>query len=143
MATGANPLGDLVMRALMNRSAGGAPGVTGGPGGPGAAPGGGPEAGEAYAQQVSELKGADPGQMIAQLKKLKSIFAVMAVQNMERLPNVSGQIYKLIPQIDRVIKEAQQAANVSTAVRNPISMGAAQPPPAGGEGGGNAMPGMF
>ncbi len=89
---------------------------------------------------MSELKGADPGQMMAQLKKLKSIFAVMAVQNMERLPNVSGQIYKLIPQIDRVIKEVQQAASVNSAVRNPIQMGAAQPPP-GGEGGG--MPRQF
>lgn len=129
------------MRALMNRSAGGAPGMTGSPGmGGGGAPGS-PEAGEAYAQQVSELKGADPGQMMAQIKKLKQIMAVLAVQNMERLPNVSGQIYKMIPMFDRVIKEIQQAASVNQAVRNPIQMGAANPPQ-GGEGP-NPAPGMF
>lgn len=87
---------------------------------------GGPDTGQQYASQVSELKGADPGGLIRQLKAMKQICAIMLVQNMERLPNVSGKISKLIPMLDQVIKEAQQASNVSTAVR-PIGMGAAQP----------------
>ena len=122
------------MRALMNRT------------GQGGQAGGGigmdsPGAGEEYAKQVSDLKGADPGQMMAQIKRLKQICAVLAIQNMERLPNVSGQMYKIIPMFDRVLKEIQQAQSVNAAVRNPISMGAATPQP--GQEGGNATPGMF
>ncbi|SRR5229473_1204684 len=139
MATGTSPL-QMLMSAMQNRSAAGGPA-----GAPGAGPGLGmetPGAGDAYASQVSELKGADPGQLLSQLKKMKQIFAVLLVQNLERLPNVSGQISKLIPQIDKVIKEVQQASSVNAAVRNPIQMGAAQPQP-GAEGGTNRSPGMF
>ena len=93
----------------------------GGPGGPG-----GP--GDDYAKQVSELKGADPSGINRQLKAIKQILAIMAVSNMERLPNVSGQLYKIIPMFDRVLKEVQQASSVDMAVRNPIQMSAAQPP---------------
>jgi hypothetical protein len=89
---------------------------------------GGPDAGQQYGQQVAELKGADPGGLMRQLKAMKQILAIMAVSNMERLPNVSGQLYKIIPMFDRVMKEAQQAASVNTAVRQPpIGMGAANP----------------
>lgn len=113
-----------------------------GAGSPGAASagmtgmGGDPSGGDAaaqYSQQVSELKGADPGMLLRQLKQMKQICAVLMVQNLERLPNVSGQLAKLVPQFDRVIKEAMQASNVNSAVRNPVQMGAAQPPaPSGG-----------
>lgn len=133
-----NPLAQQVMSALMQRSASGTgqPGQSGPSGAappPGAGgPGGGDDAGAAYAQQVSELKGADPGQLLQQVKKIKQIFAVMLVQNLERLPNVSGKISKLIPAIDSVMKEIQQAQNVNQAVRNPIQFGAAsQPQPEG------------
>ena len=77
-----------------------------------------------------------------QLKSMKQIMAIMAVQNLERLPNVAGQLFKLIPQFDKVIKEAMQASNVASAVRSPIQMGAANPPadgqqnPPGAPGGG-------
>ena len=134
MAAGSNPLAAMVMSALQNRSAQAAPGMSGqggammtgmggqgGPGGPG-----GP--GDDYAKQVSELKGADPSGINRQLKAIKQILAIMAVSNMERLPNVSGQLYKIIPMFDRVLKEVQQASSVDMAVRNPIQMSAAQPP---------------
>jgi hypothetical protein len=97
--------------------------------------GGSPQGGDPasdYAQQVSELKGADPGMLLRQLKTMKQMCAVLMVQNLERLPNVSGQLSKLIPQFDRVIKEISQAGNVDAAVRNPIAMGAANPPQQGG-----------
>lgn len=139
MGQPSNPLMAQVMSALQQRSAAG----TGAPGAPGqTGQGGGDDAGQAYAQQVSELKGADPGALLDQVKKIKQIFAVMLVQNLERLPNVSSKISKLIPSIDGVMKEIQSAQNVNQAVRNPISMGAAQPQP-GAEGGTNTSPGSF
>lgn len=133
MAAAGNPLASMIMSALQNRTqaGGGQPGQTmPGQGAPGGDPsgGGGGDAGSQYAQQVSELKGADPGMLLRQLKQMKQICAVLMVQNLERLPNVSGQLAKLVPMFDRVIKEATQAQNVNSAVRNPIQMGAAQPP---------------
>jgi len=146
----------MLIAALQQRQgqSGGAPGG-GMPPGAGGTPAGDPAASD-YAQQVSSLKGADPGNMVRQLKALKQILAVMAVQNLERLPNVAGQIFKVIPSFDRIIKEAMQASNVAGAVRNPINMSAAQPPAdsmggqnptagapggGGGMGGGPVMPG--
>jgi len=104
---------------------------------PGAGPGGpgGDDAGSQYAAQVAELKGADPGMLLRQLKQMKQICAVLMVQNLERLPNVSGQLSKLVPMFDRVIKEVQQAASTSSAVRGPVDMGAAQPPQSPASGG--------
>jgi hypothetical protein len=133
VAAGSNPLAQMVMSALQNRSAQAQPGMSGqgasmlgamggqGQGGPG----------DDYAKQVADLKGADPSGINRQLKAIKQILAIMAVSNMERLPNVSGQLYKIIPMFDRVLKEVQQASSVDMAVRNPIQMSAAQPPQAG------------
>jgi len=136
MAAGSNPLAQMVMSALQSRTAGGggAPGATmpgQAPGMPGQ-PGGGDDAGAQYAQQVSELKGADPGMLLRQVQKMKQICAVLMVQNLERLPNVAGKLSKLIPAFDGVIKELQQAKNVDSAVRPPIGLGAASPPQEGG-----------
>lgn len=122
MASPTNPLASQIMTALMARQQGGSPG------------GAGDDAGQQYAQQVSELKGADPGGMVRQLKAMKQICAIMLVQNLERLPNVAGKISKLIPMLDQVIKEANQAQNVNAAVRNPINMAAANPPAPQGPG---------
>ena len=102
----------------------------GGPAAQSGQPGGAPSAGDAYAQQVSSLKGADPGGRLRQVNQMKQIIGVMLVQNLERLPNVAGKLSKLIPAFDAVIKEIQQAANTDAAVRTPpIAMGAAQPAP--------------
>ena len=142
MAAGNNPIAQLVMSALQSRTAGGggAPGATM-PGQAPVTPGqGGDDAGAQYSQQVSELKGADPGMLLRQVQKMKQICAVLMVQNLERLPNVAGKLSKLIPAFDGVIKEIQQAKNVDSAVRPPISMGAAQPPQ---EGGNTAVGGGF
>lgn len=140
MGSPASSLGPMLIAALQQRQGQSAqpgggmpPGVGGTPAGEGAA--------SDYAQQVSSLKGADPGNMVRQLKALKQILAIMAVQNLERLPNVSGQIFKVIPSFDRIIKEAMQASNVAGAVRNPIQMSAAQPP-ADSMGGQNPQVGM-
>jgi hypothetical protein len=107
------------------------PGQTPGmPGVPGASGAPSEDAGAQYAQQVSELKGADPGMLLRQVTQIKKICASLGVQNLERLPNVAGQLLKLVPQFDRVIKEIQQAASTNSAVRAPLNMGAAQPPQA-------------
>jgi hypothetical protein len=129
MAAGPGGIGQLIMSALQGRTAsgGGAPGGMPGMPGGGGDPGGGDQ-GAQYAQQVAQLKGADPGMLLQEMKQMKQKCAVLMVQNLERLPNVSGTLSKLIPQFDRVIKEIQQAQNVNSAVRSPIGMGAAQPP---------------
>ena len=131
MGAGIQP--GAILAALQGRTQGGAMAPGGGPaaqaGGAAGGPGGPAGAGDQYAQQVASLKGADPGGLLRQLQQMKQICAVMLVQNLERLPNVSGKLAKLIPQFDAVIKEAQQAANTDAAVRNPIQMGAAQPAP--------------
>lgn len=126
-----NPMMGQVMAALQGRTQGGTTP-------PGQAPGqaASMDAGGEYAQQQADLRGADPNSLLRQLKAMKSICAVMLVQNLERLPNVAGKLSKMIPQFDAVIKEVQQASSVQGAVR-PISMGAAQPgePPQQGMGG--------
>lgn len=132
------------MAALQAKQGGGAGATPGGgmPPSPGA--GGGSDIGQQYAQQVSELRGADPGGLARQLKAMKQILSIMLVQNLERLPNVSGQIAKLIPMFDRVLKEVSQAGNVNSAVgggSRSIQMGAANPP-SPQPGGGTTPPGM-
>lgn len=136
MGSAPGGIGQLIMSALQNRTAagGGMPGQTM-PGQSGGMPGG-EDAGAAYAQQVSELKGADPGMLLREMKQMKQKCAVLMVQNLERLPNVSGQLSKLIPMFDRVVKEISQAQNVNSAVRPPIGLGAAQPPQQGATPGG-------
>lgn len=126
MAAGPGGIGQLIMSALQSRTAagGGQPGQT--------MPGGGDPSGDPgaqYAQQVASLKGADPGLLLQEMKAMKQKCAVLMVQNLERLPNVSGQLSKLIPMFDRVVKEISQAQNVNSAVRQPLGMGAAMPPP--------------
>ncbi len=142
MASSPNPLMSMIMSGLQARTSagGGMPGQTM-PGQQAPQGMGGGDAGEQYASQVAELKGADPGMLLRQLDQLKKVLANIAVQNMQRLPNVSGKIFKIIPQFDQVIKEVQQAQNVNSAVRNPISMGAATPPQE--TGGGMAAGGGF
>jgi hypothetical protein len=142
MGSAPGGIGQLIMSALQNRTAagGGMPGQTmpgGMPGMPGGGgdPGGG-DPGAQYAQQVAELKGADPGMLLREMKQMKQKCAVLMVQNLERLPNVSGQLSKLIPMFDRVVKEISQAQNVNSAVRQPVGMGAAQPPLQGAPPGG-------
>ena len=109
---------------------GGAPPGAGAPGGDaGGGPGGGDNTGGDYSSMLSDLRRADPQTLMRQLHQMKSIFAVLMVHYLESLPNVAGRISKVIPHIDNVIKEAEKAASVSGAVRNPIAMGAAQPTP--------------
>ena len=129
MAAGSGGIGQLIMSALQSRAPSGPqpPAMPGLPGGGGGMPGGG-DSGAEYAQQVASLKGADPGMHLQEMKAMKQKCAVLMVQNLERLPNVSGQLSKLIPMFDRVVKEISQAANVNSAVRSPIGMGAAMPP---------------
>jgi hypothetical protein len=140
VAAGAGGLGQIIMQALQARGGqpGGQPGAM--PGGmPGGQPSGGgdPGAGD-YAQQIAQLKGADPGLLLQTMKAMKQQVAVLMVQNLERLPNVSGKLSKLIPQFDGVIKEIMQASNVNQAVQ-PLGMGAAMPP----QGSPNATPGAM
>lgn len=133
MGAGPGGIGQLIMSALQSRTAAGGGGAPGMPGGGGDPSGGDPS--QQYAQQVSELKGADPGMLLRQMKQMQKICAVLAVNNLERLPNVAGKLSQLSEKFNGVIKELMQAQNVNSAVRQPVGMGAAQPPQDGVPGG--------
>ena len=113
-----------------------------GPGGPPAPPMGGPggpgggDAGGDISSMLSDLRGADPNVTMSQLKFMKQILGAMLVHNMERNPNVSGKIAKVIPHFDAILKELDKAAQVTGAVRQPIAMGAAMTPSTAGGGAG-------
>lgn len=127
MSTAPNPMAQMIMQAMMRQQQGGGapPGMPGMPGAPG---GGQPQSpGDAYSQQVSELKGADPGGLLRQLKAIKQICAIMLVQNLERLPQLNKPLTKMLNDCGDAIKAAEEASKVNQAVR-PIGMGAAQPP---------------
>lgn len=132
MAAGPSGLPQMIMAALQAKTAAGAGGAPGGQPGQG----GGDQGGDAqYAQQVSSLKMADPGMLLREIKSMQQRCAILVVQNLERMPNVAGKLSKLNNDFNGVIKELSQAQNVNQAVRNPVNMGAAQPPqdaPTGG-----------
>jgi hypothetical protein len=145
MAGAANPLAVALQSKLAQLQGGApaAPGGAGGPGGPGGMPGGpgGPggspedDAAQQLQSQASELHGADPGALLRQLQKVRSVLGTIFVQTFQRLPQVSNQISMTLKQLDRAIKECQTAAQTASAVRKPIdfSMAAAtQPQPGGG-----------
>lgn len=126
MASGINP--GMILAALQGRTSQG----QSIPGQGAAQQSGAQDPGDAYASQVSALKGADPGMRLRQIKQLQKIVGVMIVETMETMPNVSSKLAAVFKTFDPVVKELQQASNVNAAVRNPtpqINMGAAQPPP--------------
>lgn len=119
-AAAAAPSGPMAALAAMG--GGGAPG----PAGPG---GDTNDAGNSFAAMLADLRGADPGMLVQQLRRMQQLMAVMAVHFLGSVPGAAGQMSKMVPQFDRIVKEAQQAAGVNAAVRSPIQMGAAQPSP--------------
>jgi hypothetical protein len=88
---------------------------------------------------LSDLRRADPNILMRQLTRMKQIFAAMLTFYLESQPNVSGKIARVIPHIDSIINEAQKSASTAGAVRQPITMGAAQPTPQGMSSGPGAM----
>lgn len=120
MATPPNPMAQMVMQAMMRQQQGGG-------GAPGGAPGGQQSPGDAYSQQVSELKGADPGGLKRQLDAIKRIVSILLIQNMERLPALTKPLTKMINDMGDAVKVLDEANKVNQVVR-PIGMGAATPP---------------
>jgi len=125
--TGANPMSALAMLA-QRLGAGGASGPSGQPAGGDASEASGSNLGE----MASELHGADPAFLLKSLQQIKKNLSQLFVMSSMRLPNVSGQIAKSMIQLDRAIKEAQQAATTQSVVRAPLGFTMA---------GGNAAPG--
>ena len=78
---------------------------------------------------MADNRGADSGLLVQQLRRIQQLLAVAAVHFLPSVPAAAGQMSKMVPLFDRVIKEAQQAANVNATIRQPIQMGAAQPSP--------------
>jgi hypothetical protein len=112
---GANPMAGVLLQALSARQ--NAPG--------GGGPGGGP--GQEYAQQASELHGADPQMLLRQMQKMNELMGILFIQTFQRLPNVANQISAAMKLWARAIKEGQQAASTAAVVRNPVNFSAAQP----------------
>lgn len=90
--------------------------------------------GDQLSQMSSELHGADPGLVLQQLQKIRSLLVATFVKTAMSLPNVSNQIAQVLKANDRAIKEAQQAATTASAVRPPVGLSVAAQPgtPAGG-----------
>jgi hypothetical protein len=90
--------------------------------------------GDQLSQMSSELHGADPGLVLQQLQKIRSLLVATFVKTAMSLPNVSNQIAQVLKANDRAIKEAQQAATTASAVRPPVGLSVANQPgaPAGG-----------
>jgi hypothetical protein len=95
---------------------------------------------------LANNRGADPGVLVQQLRNMARVLATYTVFYMEPLPQVAGELSKMIPQINRVIGHAEKAQNVNAAVRGaqqsrqPIQMGAAMPSPQAPPGGGMGLP---
>lgn len=85
------------------------------------------ESGMGAGQMAAELHGADPAFLLRSLQQIKQQLSQLFVQSSMRLPNVSGNIAKTMTQLDRAIKEAQQAASTQSVVQSPIGFS-----PAGG-----------
>lgn len=108
-----------------------------GAGGASGPPGQPPDAGN-VSQMASELHGADPAFLLKTLMTVKKNLSDLFTQTTMRLPNVAGNIAKTITQLDRAIKEAQQAASTQSVVRSPLGFSLAggdnSSAPAGGAG---------
>lgn len=89
----------------------------------------GGDAAEQYAQQSSELQGADPGKLLEQLNQVNKLLGVMFVQTFQRLPNVANNISATMKSLSRAIKEAQQAQSTAQSISK-------KQQPAGGAGAG-------
>lgn len=99
---GGNPLPGVALGALSGANAGGSP-----------------------EQMGAGLQGADPQMLMKQLDQVNKLLGVIFVQTFTRLPNVAGQVSKTMNQLQRAIKEATQAANVSSVIKKrPIQMSA-------------------
>lgn len=91
-----NPLPGVSLGALSGQNAGGSP-----------------------EQMGADLQGADPQMLLKQLDQVNKLLGVIFVQTFTRLPNVAGQVSKTMNQLQRAIKEANQASNVSSVVKKP------------------------
>lgn len=78
------------------------------------------ESGMGAQQMSSELHGADPAFLLKSLQQIKQQLSQLFVMSSMRLPNVSGNIAKTMTQLDRAIKETQQAAATQSVVRAPL-----------------------
>lgn len=71
---------------------------------------------------------ADPAVLVQLVNNMKKLIGLYSVHFMEENPQLSGELSRLVPQLNRITAQAQKGANVNAAIR-PIQMGAAQPSP--------------
>jgi hypothetical protein len=127
----------MLRQAITSRLAGGG----GQPGG--SLSGANPEAiGQAVSGQYSELQGADPGKMTADLNRIKQELAAMFPNAVLRVGDMGKGISQAITGINSAIKAAQKAKETLQTVHPPLGNAVANPQ-ATSEGGGQTpqMPG--
>jgi len=101
----------------------------------GAGPGGEPGPGAAVAEQMSELRGADP-QMIQRylqdtIQRISALISLTAL----RVPGVAQSLAAALKALHRAHREAQTAAQVTSAVGTSPLIGLAAAGPAAGSAG--------
>lgn len=124
----------MLQRAIASR-------LGGGQGGPQSLGGANPEAiGQAVSGQYSELQGADPGKMSADLTRIKSELAAMFPNAVLRVGDAGKGISQAIVGINSAIKAFSKAKETLQSVHPPLGMAAANPQPMGE--GGSSVPNM-
>lgn len=116
----------ILAKVIQSLGAGGASGPQGQPTG---------DDGMGVSAMASDLHGADPAFLLKSLQAIKQQLSQLFVQSSMRLPNVAGNVAKTMTQIDRAIKEAQQAAATQSVVKGPVGFSPAGGGPTAGPGG--------
>lgn len=94
------------------------------------------QSGQQVAQQLAELKGADPGSTLKMLQQMKSQVVAMYSRTAFSMPGVSRNLAQMQKYLDNGIKECEQAAATASTVQSPIANNAGinNPLQQGGEG---------
>lgn len=90
------------------------------------APQGGPGMGSAVAQQMSQLRGADPTMTVRTIEKMEKDVAALITQNIQSVPGVSAALAGVVKALQRAKKEAQQASQTMQAMGPSIGFSPAQ-----------------
>lgn len=122
---GLPPSAAMMLPALLQKFGGGGQ-PTPPTGTPGASPG---QAGQQLSQQYSQLQGADPQKLLADLKKGKEQLAAMFPIAVTRVPDAAKGISQAVTGINAAIKALEKAQQAMSAVAPALGISAASPNP--------------
>ena len=126
MAAGQSPIAMMLRNAIMSKLGQGGGGVPGGM--PGGQPGGNPDAiSSAVSSQYSELQGADPGKVLADLNRIKAELAAMFPNAVLRVADAGKGISQAVTGINSAVKAFEKAQETLRAANPGIGLTAANP----------------